>query len=181
MKKATSLVICSLILSLFVPANAAAASTKDKALALAASGCALGWLDSPVLNNLNNIAFTVVTTASDSQWNDATNNSYVQIHHTQMLEGWSLAANLDSKWNKLSTTYSQIYEFIGNEASRGTLIGDIWNTAERKYGGIVNANCKIALGSARAKAKSSGKTLPRWIVSTAGNLLPPLDPRTKPF
>lgn len=181
MNRRISIVATLLLFVSFIPTNASAASSKDKALSLAASGCVGGWLDSTMFNNPNNISFVVISTASGSQWNDATNNSYVQIHHTQMLEGWSLAANLDSKWNKLSTTYSQIYEYIGNEASRGTLIGDIWNTAERKFGGIVNANCKIALASARAKAKSSGKSLPRWIVSTAGNLLPPLDPRTKPF
>jgi len=180
MKKSTSLSIFVLLLSLIIPTNANAASNKDKALALAASGCALGWLDSPLLNNSNNIAFTVITTASGSQWNEETNNDYVQIHHTQLLEGWNLAANLDSKWNKLSNTYSNLYDYIGAEAARGALIGEIWNSADRKYGGIINANCKIALVSARGKAKSAGKTFPRWVISTAGSLLPPLDPRMKP-
>lgn len=133
MKTKIVLTVCTLIFSLFVPVNAIAATNKDKALSLAASGCAMGWLDSPLLSNLTNISFTVISTASVSQWNDATNNSYVQIHHTQMLEGWSLAANLDPKWNRLSNTYSAIYDFIGNEASRGTLLGDIWNSLFENY------------------------------------------------
>jgi hypothetical protein len=179
MKKRREIVVLIVVLSLFNPTATSAASNKDQALSLAASGCALGWLDSPLLSNLNNISFQVITTASASQWNDDTNNSFAQNHHTQILEGWNLAANLDPKWTKLANTYSAIYGYIGKEASRGTIIGEIWNSAERKYGGIVNANCKIAITSARSKAKASGKTFPRWIISTAGNLLPPLDPRTR--
>ena len=166
------------VVILLFPTTANAVSKKDKALSLAASGCTLGMLDSPLYQNLNKFAFMVISTASDSQWNDATNNDLVQIHHTQLLEGWSMAANLDPTWNKLSNTYSAIYEYIGIEAARGKLIGEIWNSAERKYGGIINANCKIAVTSARSKAKASGKTFPRWIVATAGNLLPPLDLRS---
>ena len=177
MRKIQMVVALILVSSFLLPATATAASKKDKALSLAASGCTLGMLDSPINLNLNNIPFSVISTASSSQWNDATTNDLVQIHHTQLLEGWSLAANLDSKWNKLSNTYSALYDFIGIEASRGKLIGEIWRSAERKYGGIINANCKIAIKNARRKAKASGKTFPRWIVATAGNLLPPLDLR----
>jgi hypothetical protein len=156
-----------------------AASDKDKALALAASGCAMGWLDSPLLGNLNNVGTQVIMSATSSQWNDATNNALVQIHHNQFLESWSLAANLDARWSKLSNTYSDAYEYIGQQASNGRLVGEIWNSAGRKYGGIFNANCKIAITSARSKAKAAKKSFPRWIVLTTGELLPELDPRTK--
>jgi hypothetical protein len=158
---------------------ATAASDKDKALALAASGCAMGWLDSPLLGNLSNVGTQVITTATSSQWNDETNSYFVQIHHNQFLEGWSLAANLDAKWGKLSNTYSVAYEYIGQQAANGRLVGEIWNSAGRKYGGIFNANCKVAITSARSKAKAAKKSFANWIVFTAGGLLPELDPRTK--
>jgi hypothetical protein len=172
--------LCLIVTLLFTQVPSAnAASDKEKALALAASGCAMGWLDSPLLTNLSNFGTQVVMTATSSQWNDATNNEFVQIHHNQFLEGWSLAANLDAKWRKLSDTYSDAYEFIGQQASSGRLVGEIWNSAGRKYGGIFNANCKIAITSARSKAKMAKKSFPRWIFLTAGELLPTLDPRTK--
>jgi hypothetical protein len=177
MKKCAPISILALIFSLIIPANADAASNKDKALSLAASGCYLGMLDSPIYENPKNITFAVISTASDSQWNEVTNNKLVQIHHSQLLEGWSMAANLDPKWKTLANTYGLLYEYIGNEASRGKLIGEIWDSAERKYGGVISANCKIAIASAKSKAKASGKTFPRWVVATAGNFLPPLDLR----
>jgi hypothetical protein len=173
-----SVVLLSGLLLTHAP-SANAASDRDKALALAASGCAMGWLDSPLLLNLNNFGDSVVASATSSQWNDATNNEFVQIHHNQFLEGWSLAANLDRRWSKLSNTYSDAYEYIGQQASNGRLVGEIWKSAGRKYGGIFNANCKIAITSARSKAKAAKKSFPRWIVLTAGELLPELDPRTK--
>jgi hypothetical protein len=177
MKKFSIALVVATTFSFSFTYSAVAATNKDKALSLAASGCTLGMLDSPISSNLNNIAFLVISTATSSQWNDATNNDLVQIHHAQLLEGWSMAANLDSRWSRLSNTYTTLYDFIGKEASRGKLVGEIWNSAERKYGGIINANCKIAISSARSKAKLSGKTFPRWIVATAGTLLPPLDLR----
>lgn len=130
------------------------------------------------MKNLNNVGTQVIMTATSSQWNDATNNEFVQIHHNQFLEGWSLAANLDSKWSKLSNTYSDAYEYIGQQAIRGRLIGEIWNSAGRKYAGIFNANCKVAITSARSKAKNAKKSFASWVISTAGELLPTLDPRT---
>jgi hypothetical protein len=177
--KKVLIVLVLIATSLVYPTNADASSGKDKALSLAASGCSMGWLDSPLLINLNNIGMQIIMTASSSQWNDATNNYYVQIHHTQISESWNLAASLDSKWSKLSNTYSDVYDYIGEEAAAGTLIGEIWNTADRKYGPVINANCKIAIMTARAKAKAAGKSFPKWIIATAGSYLPPLDPRTK--
>ena len=159
--------------------EANAVSNKNKALALAASGCAMGWLDSPLLNNLKNLGTGVVPTATSSQWSDATNNTFVQIHHNQMLEGWSMAANLDSRWNQLSSSYSDAYEYIGQQISNGRLWGEIWNSAGKKYGGIFKANCKIAITSARKKARKAKKSFPSWIILTAGELLPALDPKTK--
>lgn len=179
MKKLIGFPLLALVIGVLSPAEVNAASNKDKALALAASGCAAGWLDSPFLLNLNNTSQLVISTALSSQWSEDLNNSFVQIHHTQMLEGWSLAANLDTKWSKLSNTYSAIFEFVGKETLRGKLFGTILSSAELKFAGIINANCKIAVNSARTQAKKSGKTFPRWVISAAGNLLPPLDPRFK--
>jgi hypothetical protein len=176
MKKFVFVLIAATTLTFNASGSSIAASNKDKALSLTASGCLAGMIDTPFY--LNNIPFLVISTATSSQWNEATNNDLVQIHHTQLLEGWSIAANLDPKWSKLSNTYITVYDFIGREASRGKLYGEITGAAERKYGGIINANCKIAITSAQSKAKASGKTFPRWIISTAGNLLPPLDLRT---
>lgn len=175
MKKSIFIIIAAITLTLNGSEYSIAASNKDKALSLAASGCFGGMIDTPI--HPNNISFLVISTAISSQWNEATNTDLNQIHHTQLLEGWSMAANLDSKWSRLSNTYISLYDFIGREASRGKLYGDITRAAEQKYGGIISANCKIAIASAKNKAKASGKSFPRWIVATAGSLLPPLDLR----
>ncbi len=169
---AVGLVLCC---TGFFSQPADAASTKDQALSLTASGCLLGMLDSTPILNTKDRSFLVISTASSSQWNDATNNDLVQLHHNQLLEGWNLAANLDRRWAKLSNTYSLLYEYIGSQAELGARIGDVWSSAERKYGGIINANCKIALNESRAKAKKSKVTLKAWIIRSAGYLLPPLN------
>lgn len=162
------------------PTASVAASKSDQALALAASGCLAGFLDAPS----NSLAFgdanraeLIAQTAIGIQGIDA-ETPVVQIHHTQMAEGWNSAAFLDSRWKNLNQTYSALFSFAGTQIKSGKAFFEISRSATTKYGGIFASNCKIALTSARAKAKAKSVTLPTWIIRNAGNLLPPLDPRS---
>ena len=154
-----------------------AASKYDQALALAASGCLMGWLNLPwVLSE--NMANLAVGTAISSQWSEKINTEYVQIHHNQYMEGWNSASFLDSRWKKLSQTYEQLYSFVSAQIKAGKVFGNILDLALKKYGGVLNSNCKIAVSSAKAKAKAQSLTLPTWVIKNAGELLPPLDSRS---
>lgn len=162
------------------PTASVADSKSDQALALAASGCLAGFLDAPS----NSLAFgdggranLIAMTAIGVQGIDE-GEVITQIHHNQMAEGWNSAAFLDSRWKDLSQTYSALFSFAGAQIQSGKAFFKIVRAATTKYGGIFTSNCKIALTSARAKAKAKSVTLPNWIIRNAGNLLPPLDPRS---
>lgn len=162
------------------PTASVAASKSDQALALAASGCLAGFLDAPsnsIAFGDGGRAFLIAETAIEIQAFDEV-KPIVQIHHAQMAEGWNSAAFLDSRWKNLSQTYSALFSFAGVEIKSGKGFFNIVRAAETKYGGIFTSNCKIALTSARAKAKAKSVTLPNWIIRNAGNLLSPLDPRS---
>jgi hypothetical protein len=176
MKKVVLLLLVATLSLGFVP-KSSAASKSDQALALASSACLMGWLDLPTVLS-KDIKTLVVGSTIASQWNDLTNNKFNQIHHIQFSEGWNSASLLDRRWKKLSDTYEKLYDFVGNQIQSGRIYGEVLYAAERKYGGVFNSNCKIAVSSARSKAKSKSMSLPAWIISNAGDLLPELDPRS---
>lgn len=167
--------IFSLILTSMLQVPARAASTSDKALALASSGCLLGFISvNPRVDLLvEGVVISAVFARSDDD-----PNSTINIQNEHISESWNSASSLDPKWKFLLKIYNDINIQLDKEVLLNQSNSQIMMKLNKKFGGALRSNCKLAINSSMAKAKKARMSLAKWIYISAGSFLPRLSPNS---
>ena len=165
------------------PVTANAFSNGDIAEALTYSGCTFGMaLDSNKSSWEQNVAINVQIGLNYRLIDEGLSVPAIvkidtpkgRIGYNHLLQSWTTAGVLSSKWKSLETTYEKGIQAGIKKWNSGSTLGVSNNSAAAIAVPKLTALCRVAEVGVKTKASKAKLTIRRYVIKVAGSYLPPL-------
>jgi len=165
------------------PVNASAASNGDIAEALTYSGCTWGLLleSSEFGMELNvksdiavGLSYRLMDEGLSTPGIEKMNTPKGRIGYDHLLQSWSTAGVLSSKWKPMESTYEKSMQAGIKKWKSGSTLGVSGNSAKAAGLPKLTALCRVAEIGVKTKALKAKLSTRNYVMKVTGSYLPPL-------
>jgi hypothetical protein len=172
-----------LTLAVLQPQAANAFSNSDISEALTYSGCTFGLVLEPnqfgweqtLRSNVGmGLQFRLIDEGLSVPGIEKIDTPEVRIGYNHLLQSWTTAGVLSSKWKSLETTYEKGLQAGIKKWNSGASLGISKNSARAIAVPKLTALCRVAEVGVKTKASKAKLTMRNYVIKVARGYLPPL-------